>query len=47
MGLDSLGIGVRFPVMEEASSHLHSVQYGSGAYPDFYTMGTGGKAAGV
>jgi hypothetical protein len=47
--LDSHGIGVRFPVREEGFffSHLHSVQNGSGAYPNFYTMGTGGKETGA
>jgi hypothetical protein len=36
-------IGVRFPAGARDSSLLHSVQTGSDAHPDSYTMGTEGS----
>jgi hypothetical protein len=47
MGLDRRGIWVRFPVEEEHRLISTASTPGLGVYPAFYTMATGGKAAGV
>jgi hypothetical protein len=39
--------GGAIPPLPHPDFSLHLVHTGSGAHPDFYTMGTGGKAAGA
>jgi hypothetical protein len=51
-GLDDRGSGVRFPAGSGSFSLLHRVQYGSGAHPAAYPVGTrgsfpGGKVVGA